>query len=85
MSYAMCRRIKELRENYKISQEQMANVLEITEQRYSCIEKGQVEISFATIKKIADFLRIPTSEITNAERRKKELVALFKKNPQTQI
>ena len=45
MRYALGRRIKELRINRKISQEQMAEVLETTRQRYSRIENGQVDIS----------------------------------------
>lgn len=78
MSYAIGRRIRELRENHKISQEQMANLLGTTRQRYSRIEKGQIEISFVTIKKIADFLGVPTSVITSDEKEKKELVTLFR-------
>lgn len=78
MSYALGIRIKELRQERKISQEQMAYVLETTRQRYSRIENGQVDISFVMIKKIADYLGVPTSAITSAEEEKKELVTLFR-------
>jgi transcriptional regulator with XRE-family HTH domain len=78
MSYALGSRIKELRTNHKISQEQMADVLETTRQRYSRIENGQVDISFVMIKKIADYLGVPTSEITSAEDEKKKLVTFFR-------
>ncbi|MGF7185290.1 transcriptional regulator with XRE-family HTH domain [Desulfitispora alkaliphila] len=78
MSYALGMRIKELRQEHKISQEQMANVLETTRQRYSRIENGQVDISFMMIKKAADYLGVSTSDITSAEEEKKELVTLFR-------
>lgn len=78
MSYALGMRIKELRQKHKIGQEQMADVLETTRQRYSRIENGQVDISFVMIKKIADYLGVPTSDITSAEEEKKELVTLFR-------
>jgi transcriptional regulator with XRE-family HTH domain len=78
MSYALGMRIKELRQSKKISQEQMADLLETSRQRYSRLEKGQVDISFVTIKKIADFLGVPTSAITSAEEERKELVTLFR-------
>ncbi|SHI53709.1 helix-turn-helix domain-containing protein [Lutispora thermophila] len=78
MSYALGSRIKELRTNHKISQEQMAEVLGTTRQRYSRIENGQVDISFVMIKKIANYLGIPMSQITSAEEEKKELVTFFR-------
>ena len=78
MSYAIGMRIKELRLKHKISQEQMADLLGTSRQRYSRLEKGQVDISFIMIKRIADFLGVPTSAITSAEEERKELVTLFR-------
>lgn len=78
MSYALGARIKELRTMHRISQEQMAEALETTRQRYSRIENGQVDISFVMIKKIAQQLGVPTKEITSAEEEKKELTTLFR-------
>jgi len=78
MSYALGTRIKELRQIRKISQEQMANVLDMSRQRYSRLENGQVDISYAMIKKIADYLGVSTSKITSAEEEKKGLVTLFR-------
>ncbi|NLP35805.1 MAG: helix-turn-helix transcriptional regulator [Clostridiales bacterium] len=78
MSYALGSRIKELRTIRKVSQEQMADVLETTRQRYSRIENGQVDISYVMIKKIANYLGVPTSEITSAEEEKKELITFFR-------
>lgn len=78
MSYAIGMRIKELRSECKIGQERMAEILCTTRQRYSRLENGQVDISFVEIKKIADFLGIPTTVITSAQEEKKELVTLFR-------
>lgn len=78
MSYLIGMRIKELRQKHKISQEEMANVLNMTRQRYSRLENGQVDISYVMIKKIADYLGVPISKITSAEEEKKGLVTLFR-------
>ena len=78
MSYAIGSRIKELRTNHRISQEQMAELLNTSRQRYARLENGQVDISYVIIKKIADYLGVPTAEITDAEQENKELVAFFR-------
>jgi len=78
MSYAIGSRIKDLRTKHRISQEQMADVLDTTRQRYSRLENGQVDISYVLIKKIADHLGVPTSDITSAVQEKKELVTFFR-------
>lgn len=78
MSYALGMRIKELRQIRKINQEQIADVLDMSRQRYSRLENGQVDISYVMIKKIADFLGVLPSDITSAEEEKKELVTLFR-------
>jgi transcriptional regulator with XRE-family HTH domain len=78
MSYAIGSRIKEMRTNHRIIQEQMAEVLNTTRQRYSRLENGQVDISFVLIKKIADYLGVSIAEITSAEQEDKELVTFFR-------
>ena len=78
MSYAIGSRIKELRTIRKIGQEQMAELLETTRQRYARLENGQVDISYVIIKKIAEHLGVAISEITKAEQEKKELVTFFR-------
>lgn len=77
MSYAIASRIKDLRATRKINQEQMAEILDTTRQRYARIENGQVDISYITIKKIADYLGVSVLDITSAEENK-GLVALFR-------
>lgn len=78
MSYALGMRIKQLRQKYKVSQEEMARALETTRQRYSRLEKGQVDISFIMIKKIAEYLGVSTKDITSVEEEKKKLTVLFR-------
>jgi transcriptional regulator with XRE-family HTH domain len=78
MSYAIGSRIKELRLIRKINQDEMADLLKTTRQRYSRLENGQVDISYVIIKKIAEYFGVSIDEITNAEEEKKELVAFFR-------
>jgi len=78
MSYAIGSRIKELRTNHRISQEQMAEFLNTSRQRYARLENGQVDISYVIIKKIADYLGVSTAEITDAEQDNRELVTFFR-------
>ncbi len=78
MSYAIGSKIRELRTNHRISQEQMAEFLNTSRQRYARLENGQVDISYVIIKKTADYLGVSTAEITNAEKENKELVAFFR-------
>lgn len=78
MSYAIGNKIKELRINRKINQEKMAELLDTTRQRYSRLENGQSDISYVLIKKIADHLGVPISEITEVEKEGKELVTFFR-------
>jgi len=78
MSYAIGSKIKELRTSYNISQEEMAELLETTRQRYSRLEKGQIDISYVVIKKIANYLGVAIRDITKVEQGKKELVTFFR-------
>ena len=78
MSYALGNRIKELRIEKKISQEEVASAIDTTRQRYSRIEKGQIDISFRMIQEIAKVLGISTKDITNVVDEKKGLTALFR-------
>ena len=78
MSYALGARIRQFRETQKVSQETMADFLGTTRQRYARMESGQIEMSFQTIKKIADFLGVKVPEITSAVEERKGLSALFR-------
>lgn len=78
MNYELGRRIQELRLERKISQEQMAALLQTTRQRYARMESGQVDLSYSTIQKVAAFFQISDKDITNAVQEQKGLVALFR-------
>lgn len=66
MSYAIGKRINEIRLEKKISQEEIASVLGISRQRVARIENGQSDISYDMIKVVANHLAVPVSTITSA-------------------
>jgi transcriptional regulator with XRE-family HTH domain len=84
MSFAIGCRIKELRTNHRVSQEQMAELLSTSRQRYARLENGQVDISYVIIKKVSDYLGVSTTEITSAEQEDIELVAFFREKNTSQ-
>ena len=53
-------RLKETRKLRGVTQKQMADFLEITEQAYQNYEYGKREPNFETILKIADYFNVPT-------------------------
>jgi len=59
-------RIKNLRESKGLTQEQIADKLNCTRQRYARLEKGLIDISYNTISKIAQILGVEIEEITSA-------------------
>lgn len=57
--------IRRLREMRSITQEQIAEALGMTRQRFARIEKGLSDISYDTIVSVARFLEIDPKEITD--------------------
>lgn len=55
--------IRKLRELNKVTQEEIADALGMTRQRFARIEKGISDISYETILKIADYLKVSAQEI----------------------
>ena len=51
-------RLKELRKEKKITQVEMANILECTENHYQRIEYGQINISALTLEFLADYFEV---------------------------
>jgi transcriptional regulator with XRE-family HTH domain len=80
MSYVLGNRIKKLRINRDISREEIAKVLDIDVQKCIDIEIGKVDISFAMIKKAADYMGVHLSEIIGDENDRKDLTTLFKES-----
>ena len=64
MGYSVGRKICEIRTERKVSQEEIATELGISRQRFSRIENGQSEISYAMLRKAAEYLAVPVKEIT---------------------
>lgn len=63
----LAQRIRELREEQGKTQEEMAKVLEISRQAYMRMEKGARDITFVEIDKIAAYLDIPYTRITDID------------------
>lgn len=80
MSYIISQRIKALRIERGLSQEEVAAKLDMSRQRYSRIESNQIQITFKTIEQLADVFRISSKEITKASVEKKPLKILFREN-----
>lgn len=59
-------RIRKLRESKGFTQEQIAGQLRCTRQKYARMEKGLIDISYASINKIAQTLDIAVNDITSA-------------------
>ncbi len=59
-------RIKSLRESMGLTQEQVAEKMNCSRQKYSRIEKGLIDISYANITKISEIFEISTEKITSA-------------------
>ena len=59
-------RIRILRESKGFTQEQIAEQLRCTRQKYARMEKGLIDISYASINKVAQILDIAVNDITSA-------------------
>lgn len=59
-------RIKNLREVKGLTQEQIAEQMNCTRQKYARLEKGLVDISYANIVSISNILNIEIEEITSS-------------------
>ncbi|KAB3527453.1 helix-turn-helix transcriptional regulator [Alkaliphilus serpentinus] len=59
-------RIKSLRESKGFTQEQLAEKMNCSRQKYARLEKGLIDISFASISAIAQILGTKIDEITSA-------------------
>ena len=73
-------RIRSLREAKGFTQEQLAEKLNCSRQKYARLEKGLIDISFASISAIAQILGIKIEEITSAVSNKKVEEPLYRVN-----
>ncbi len=72
-------RIRVLRESKGFTQEQVAEKMNCTRQKYARIEKGLIDISYASITTIAGILGITTEEITSAVNNIKQEIPMYRK------
>ncbi len=73
-------RIRVLRESRGFTQEQVAEKMNCTRQKYARIEKGLIDISYSSITIIADILGIEAEEITSAVDNIKGEEPMFRKD-----
>ena len=62
-------RIKSLRQSKGLTQEQIAGKMDCTRQKYARLEKGLIDISYASISTIAQVLGVRIEEITSVDRK----------------
>ena len=65
MKVLLGEQIRKLRELHNVTQEQIAEALGMSRQRFARIEKGLSDISYDTIVAVADFLKVSSKEITD--------------------
>lgn len=73
-------RIKSLRESKGLTQEQIADKMDCTRQKYARLEKGLIDISFASISTIAKVLGVKIEEITSVVNDISKTEPLFRGN-----
>jgi len=73
-------RIRSLRESKGLTQEQVAEKMNCTRQKYARIEKGLIDISYSSITTIAEILEIKTEEITSAVNNIAQKQPMFRDN-----
>lgn len=80
MSYIISQRIKALRVERGLSQEEVSIKLDMSRQRYSRLESNQVPITYKSIEQIAEIFSISIKDITKVSEEKKSLKVLFREN-----
>lgn len=73
-------RIRNLRETKGLTQEQVAETLGFSRQRYARVENGLNDFSYITLNKIAQILGITVTDITSSLDQVKEETALYRTN-----
>lgn len=73
-------RIRSLREAKGFTQEQLAQKMNCSRQKYARLEKGLIDISYASISAIAQILGVKTDEITSVVSNEKVEEPMFREN-----
>lgn len=72
-------RIRKLRETKGFTQEQIAEKIDCTRQKYARVEKGVIDISYSTLIMIAKALEIDVEEITSVLNSKPQEQLMYRK------
>ncbi|MEA4846515.1 MAG: helix-turn-helix transcriptional regulator [Clostridiaceae bacterium] len=80
MNAALGARIKSLRESRGLTQEQIADKMNCTRQKYARLEKGLIDISYGSISTIAQVLGVKIEEITSVVNRIDKIEPMFRVN-----
>lgn len=80
MSYAIVKKIKSVRNERGLSQDEVADKLGMSRQRYIRIENNQVPITFKVIEELAKILNVTSHEITKQSEEQLPLKVLFREN-----
>ncbi len=73
-------RIRSLRESKGLTQEQVAEIMNCTRQKYARIEKGLIDIPYASIITISQIFGIKTEEITSSVNNVDKKQPMFREN-----
>lgn len=66
-------KLKELRKGKRLTQQEMANILGITQNSYSYWENGKVKIDNFSLKKLSDFFNVSIDYILGMEETKPQI------------
>lgn len=70
-------KLKELRSERGLTQKQIAEQLNMSQQGYARWESGKIQPSIPTIEKFANFFNIPIAQLLSEENEKSELELLI--------
>lgn len=85
MNHLIGEKIRSLREEKRLSQEEIGNILGISRQRMGRIENGESDISYKMICRIADILGVLPSDITDVAIEGKSLGMLLRNSGESKL
>lgn len=77
-NYEIGRHIKTLREQRGMTQDELAQAIDVSRQRYNRIENGRVDISYTILEAIAEALNTGIESFVQSNRPQKGLTVLYR-------
>lgn len=77
-------KINELRELNKFSQEDVAKKIGFSRQRYSRLEKGELNIPYNILDQLSNIFNVKVVDITNVLEQERDVKAYFRNNNNTE-